>query len=236
MAKAVSERQGETRREHHARSEAAVHMIMGFLPRDVIEAILAGRCVMFHEMMTDSVRDTLRGEVDSTRRAARGNIVAMDKAFGANLTRLERYRARPAEGSRDVPEARPVETVAQMSPEDRTPRQEAATPLQAVAVPAAPVETPDVAVETLTELASAEAGPLARADASGEALPSGIDVGWINAEAMAAMAAGDAAGFARAMGVAEPSEAFLAAAAAPGSPFDLQAKGPWPVAPGTTDV
>src|SRR3984957_19072390 len=145
MAKAVSERQGETRREHHARSEAAVHMIMGFLPRDVIEAILAGRCVMFHEMMTDSVRDTLRGEVDSTRRAARGNIVAMDKAVGANLTRLERYRARPREGSRDVPEPRPME----MSPEDRTPRPETATPPSSVEIPAVPVETPDGAAETL---------------------------------------------------------------------------------------
>src|ERR1700722_4540281 len=128
MARAVSERPGETRREHHARSQAAVHMIMGFLPRDVIEAILAGRCVMFHEMMTDSVRDTMRGEVDSTRRATRGTIAAMDKAFGANLTRLEHYRSRPAEGSRDMPEERPVETAAQMEPEDRTPRAERATP------------------------------------------------------------------------------------------------------------
>ena len=241
MARAVSERPGETRREHHARSQAAVHMIMGFLPRDVIEAILAGRCVMFHEMMTDSVRDTMRGEVDSTRRATRGTIAAMDKAFGANLTRLERYRARPAEGSRDMPEVRPVEMAAQMEPEDRTPRPETATQpsaagTQVVAVPAPPVETPDIAAEILSELASAEAGPLAYAAASGEATPGAIDVGWLNAEAMAAMAAGDAAGFARAMGVAEPSEAFLAAAAAPGSPFDLQAKGPWPVAPGTTDV
>src|ERR1700722_11312813 len=135
MAKAVSERQGETRQQHHARSQAAVHMIMGFLPRDVIEAILAGRCVMFHEMMVDSVGDTMRGEVDTTRRAARGNIVAMDRAFGANLTRLERYRARPAEGSRDMPE----ETAAQMSPA-------AGSPLQDFEVLAPPVETPDVAV------------------------------------------------------------------------------------------
>ena|ERR1700722_11439039 len=234
MAKAVSERPGETRREHHARSEAAAHMIMGFLPRDVIEAILAGRCVMFHEMMTDSVRETLRGEVDTGQRAARGSIVAMDKAFGANLTRLERYRSRPAEGSRDMPE----ETAAQMSPEAATPPSAAET--QAVEVPAAPVETPDIIAEILTELASAEAGPLSQADAAPGAIPGeipgAIDTGWLNAEAMAAMAAGDAAGFARAMGVAEPSEAFLAAAAAPGSPFDLQAKGPWPEVPGTPDV
>jgi hypothetical protein len=229
MARAVCERPGETRREHHARSEAAAHMIMGFFPRDVIEAILAGRCVMFHEMMTDSVRDTMRGEVDSTRRATRGTIVAMDKAFGANLTRLEHYRARPAEGNRDMPE----ETAAPMSPEAASSFSAAET--RTVGVPA-PAETPAFAAEIRTELPSAEAGPLTQADAVHGAIPGAIDAGWLNAEAMAAMAAGDAAGFARAMGVAEPSEAFLAAAAAPGSPFDLQAKGPWPVAPGTTDV
>src|SRR3984957_16738898 len=200
MARAVSERPGETRREHHARSQAAVHMIMGFLPRDVIEAILAGRCVMFHEMMTDSVRDTMRGEVDSTRRATRGTIAAMDKAFGANLTRLEHYRSRPAEGSRDMPEERPVETAAQMEPEDRTPRPETATPPSAaetlaVEVPAPPVETLDFAAKTQTEPESAEADPLAQADAARRAIPGAlpgeIDGRWLNAEAMAAMEAGD---------------------------------------------
>ena len=42
----------------------------------------------------------------------------------------------------------------------------------------------------------------------------------VNKPAMDALDAGDAAGFARAMGVAAPSEGFLAAAARPGSPFD----------------
>jgi len=102
MAKAVSERPDETRQQHYARTQAAIHMIMSFLPRDVIEAMLAGRCVMLHEMIIDSVRDTLRGEVDTMRRATRSGIVAMDKAFGANLLRLEQYRARNAESAADA--------------------------------------------------------------------------------------------------------------------------------------
>jgi hypothetical protein len=40
--------------------------------------------------------------------------------------------------------------------------------------------------------------------------------------------AGDAAGFARALGIEQPSPAFLAAANAAGSPFDPNASGPWP--------
>ena len=38
MAKAISQRSGETGDQHFARSRAAAHMILGFLPRDVIEA------------------------------------------------------------------------------------------------------------------------------------------------------------------------------------------------------
>src|SRR5450755_1789227 len=81
MAKAVSERNGETKQQQFARSSAAVYTIMGLLPRDAIEAMLAGHCVMFHELITDSVHDTLRGELDTHRRATRSTIVAMDKAF-----------------------------------------------------------------------------------------------------------------------------------------------------------
>jgi hypothetical protein len=51
MAKAVSERSGENEVQQFARCQAAAHMIMGFLPRDVIEVMLAGHCVMLHEVM-----------------------------------------------------------------------------------------------------------------------------------------------------------------------------------------
>ena len=61
---------GETKDQQAARAVAATHMILGFFPRDVIEAMLAGRCVMFHELIVDSLRDTLRGEVDTSLRPA----------------------------------------------------------------------------------------------------------------------------------------------------------------------
>ena len=113
IAKAVCEREGETEQQQYARSEAAAHMIMGFLPRDLIEAILAGRCVMFHELAVDSAHDALRGEPEATRRAARRGVIAMDKAFANNLRQLERYQLRPATDRRDGPEARPEERKAE---------------------------------------------------------------------------------------------------------------------------
>jgi hypothetical protein len=50
-----------------------------------------------------------------------------------------------------------------------------------------------------------------------------------NPEAMTALAAGDPVRFARALGIDQPGEAFLAAAKSPNSPFDPQSNGPWPV-------
>src|SRR5258708_66718 len=95
-AKAVSERSGESQSQQIARSQATVYAIMTFRPRDAIEAMLAGHCVMFHEMIVDSVRTTLRDEAPASRHATRSSIATMDKAFGNNLAWLERYRAGPA--------------------------------------------------------------------------------------------------------------------------------------------
>jgi hypothetical protein len=105
MAKALAERTGETPDQHFIRSKAAAHMILGFLPRDVTEVMLAGHCVMLHEFMLANAVSTLRGDADPKGRGPRSNIVGLNKAFNDNLDRLERYRRRPAEGTRDGPEA-----------------------------------------------------------------------------------------------------------------------------------
>ena len=160
MAKAVSERNGETKQQQSARAQAVVRMIMGFLPRDVIEAMLAGHCVMFHEVMTDSVRDTLRGELDTMRRATRATIVAMNKAFGNNLARLERYQNRPSEGQRDtLDEARGEAATAAPPAQPTGPEVAARTDAagtDAAPVVDAPVEAAPVAV---VEAASGAAAP-----------------------------------------------------------------------------
>jgi len=200
IAKAVCERNGETRLQQIDRSQAAVHTIMGFLPRDVIEAMLAGHCVMFHEMMVASVLDTLRGELDTMRRATRSSIVAMDKAFANNLSRLEHYQLRPSEGSRDEADARP-DTAVEVPDSRPAPVPDAELPSE---TPLGTVETDDAGVTSLVFTPSAETIALCRA----------------NPDAMAALEAGDPERFARAMGVDLPSEAYLDAAAASGSPFD----------------
>jgi hypothetical protein len=234
IAKAVCERSGETAQQQFARSQAAVHMIMGFLPRDVVEALLAGHCVMLHETMLASVHDTLHGEADKMRHGTRSTLVAMNKEFNSNLDHLARYQARPAAGRRDTPGAGPVAVLtastgatlspaasAQTRPEAPTPptgtRATPAQPTQAGTVVSAAQEELDWLVEHDPE-AKMEYHPSAAMLAECQANP----------EAVAALAAGDPARFAKALGIAIPDEAFLEAANTPGSPFDPGATGPWP--------
>lgn len=217
MAKAMCERNGETKQQEFSRSQAAAHTIMGFLPRDAIEAMLAGHCVMFHEMMVDSVRDTLRGEMDTMRRATRSSIVAMDKRFGNNLARLERFQKRPSEGRRDAPVADEVSIKAQG--EESVERAEVKPTASA---PTRPVQTPEAAVEPQREVLPPR---VAETSAIFTPSPDAIAACRANPEAMAALDAGDSARFARALGIDVPNEAYLAAASIQGSPFDRRLSG-----------
>lgn len=147
MAKAVSERPGKSKQQQFVRSQVAVHMIMSLLPRDVIEAMLAGHCVMYHELMNDSVLTTLRGEPDATRRATRGNIVALNKVFHGNLDRLERYRLRPDEGRRDAAEPQTASTGQHRTDPGGQPSPAAAEP-RAAAIREAPARVAERRIET----------------------------------------------------------------------------------------
>ncbi len=219
IAKAVCERNGETRDQQSARSQAAVHTIMGFLPRDVIEAMLAGHCLMFHELMLDSVRDTLRGEIDTMRRATRTNIVAMDKAFGNNLARLECYQNRPSEGRRDMPDEQGAQTAIEARIAEQPPRataRPAAAASENSAVPSRLPPTEAIKIPPQNAVGPS-APPLAGAAVGRTPSPEAIADCRANPAAMAALEAGDPEGFAHAMGIGQPGEAFLTAAT--GSPF-----------------
>jgi hypothetical protein len=219
-ARAICERPGENQQQRLMRTQAATHMILGLRPRDVTEAMLGCLAVMFHALLTDSVHDTLQGQIDDIRRATRVNIVSLNKAFHMNLGRLEHYQARPSQGTRDGSEdAAMVETEA----EDRAKPSTAeavvhgavAHGARAPAATAMPVRmappigpTPSEVEETLaTFVPSAAQIAACRA----------------NPEAMAALETGDAERFARALGIDQPSEAYLEAAA--GLPVDGKGRG-----------
>src|ERR1051325_4342594 len=102
MSKALCERSNESKEQRFVRVQAVTQMILGLLPRDVIEAMLAGHTVMFHDLMTNSIHDTLQGQIDTMRRATRVNIVALNRAFHMNLEKLAHYQLRPSQGTHEA--------------------------------------------------------------------------------------------------------------------------------------
>ncbi len=232
IAKAVSERKAETPELKYARCQAAVHLVMGFQPRDAVEVMLAGHCVMLHEVMTDDVHTSLCTE---TRRP----VVALNKAFNDTLDRLERYRQRPAEATRIAAELPPVAAVPPApgepaarpvaAPMNRAARRQADRAQKHAAATAsrtAPRQASPVPADATRSVARQTAD---QSEAAGSAQKLGEAVAkcQANPEAMTALVAGDPARFARALGIDTPGEAFLAAAKTSGSPFDPQSNGPW---------
>ena len=116
MAQAVSEHRGGSQQQRLAHAQNAARSVLAFQPADAVEAMIAGHCVMFHEMIVDTVQTIPRGESDATRRATRNSIVAMDKAFGNNLVRPAATSRRRSPKPRRVKHPRPTP-----SPKPRSP-------------------------------------------------------------------------------------------------------------------
>ena len=149
IADALGDRPGESVTQKAVRLQAATATIMEFRPNDAVEAMFAAHCVLFHELIVDNVQGTLLGEEPATRRDARSGIVAMDRAFGANLTRLWRYRALQAKGQA---ETLPAGSLGETEIADRVRRHQQRTPTPAVTripgdplseIAAAPPQGPD---------------------------------------------------------------------------------------------
>jgi hypothetical protein len=162
MANAISDRPGESNEQHFIRAQVATHLILGLAPRDPIEVMLAGHAVMFHALITDSVSNTLRGEIDTMRRASRASIVAMDRGFHLNLDKLKQYQCRPfeaanqAEQNSQPSDARtaPAETMAAPTGNVRHDRMPGAAPSHtAPANKPSPAETPTSMRPSETQLA-----------------------------------------------------------------------------------
>ena len=193
IAGAISERPGETAERRSFRAQIATQMIVALLPRDVLQAMLAGHAVMFHAVLTDSVHQTLRGEVDTMRRATRSNIVALNKCFHMNADRLERCQAaRPAEAQRteEAPAAMAETLVAPDTIHE----------IGATGSPTDVMPDPSCPPPGETPAAVLSAPSLAENPVLFHPTDEQIDACLANPEAMAALRANDSEAFARAIG------------------------------------
>ena len=132
VIEAVAERPGDSEAKRYSRHQTTVYSMMSFMPRDPLETMLAGHCVIFDNLLRDGARDTLRGQPDLIKLRARPQLLASGKMFLADLDKFEHLRTRQHDKLSVQPPAREEAADPIPAPEPEAPRTEAAP------VPAAP--------------------------------------------------------------------------------------------------
>ena len=95
VAGAVADRPGQTEAQRFARHQTAIFSVMALLPRDAMEAMLAGQCVMIDHLLRDAVSDLLRSETAAGKLRIRTQVTALGRQFLKHLEQFCRMRARP---------------------------------------------------------------------------------------------------------------------------------------------
>ena len=93
----VADRPGDAPAKRFARQQATALTMMSFLPRDPVETMLAGQCVIFDNLLRDSARDALRGQPIEMKLRTRNQSYASGKMFLALFARFEQLQTRPAD-------------------------------------------------------------------------------------------------------------------------------------------
>lgn len=93
-----------------ARRAAAVQTVvcsvMAFNPRDPVEAMMAGQCIVYDHMLRDGAAELLRGHSEEIMLKARPGVLACGKAFlttAAMLLRMQRRAEKELAFGRPVP-------------------------------------------------------------------------------------------------------------------------------------
>jgi hypothetical protein len=94
VIEAVADRPGDLPARRLARQQTTASTMISFRPRDPVETMLAGQCVIFDHLLRDGAQDTLRGQQQEIKLRARPQILATGKMFLAHLDRLEQMQSR----------------------------------------------------------------------------------------------------------------------------------------------
>ena len=125
----VADKPGLSPERKSAAQQTVICSVMAFNPRDPVEAMLAGQCVIYDHMVRDSAKDTLCAPAEQLRLRARPGVLAAGKMFLGTLGMLVKMNRRPE---------------AQLAFARPEPAQEEA-PKQPTAAPVAAAEAPEAA-------------------------------------------------------------------------------------------
>jgi hypothetical protein len=90
----VADREGDSQPRQSARQHATAWSIASLQPRDPVETMLAGHCVIFDHLLRDAARDAFGTPTAEIRLRVRSQVLAIGKLFLAQLERLEQRQAR----------------------------------------------------------------------------------------------------------------------------------------------
>jgi hypothetical protein len=107
LADAVADRPGESQAQRFARHQTAIFSTMAFHPRDAMETMLAGQCVMFDHLLRDATHDLLCSETAPGKLRVRSQIAALAKIFLKHLEQWCQLRARPEQQTATSPPSEP---------------------------------------------------------------------------------------------------------------------------------
>jgi hypothetical protein len=98
-AAALAGRPGSTQQQRDARARDAAEIMREFAPRNVIEAMLAAHCVLFHQLIDDALETVAnQNQVLPSNAGVPAGVIALNNAFHRNLACFQRARKiRPEE-------------------------------------------------------------------------------------------------------------------------------------------
>lgn len=106
----VADKPGLSPERKAAARQTVICTLMAFQPRDPVETMIAGQCIVYDHLLRDGARDVLRGQSDEVKIKSRIGILSTGKVFLQTLTMLTRMQGRP---EADLAFARQLETPAE---------------------------------------------------------------------------------------------------------------------------
>lgn len=134
----VADLPGLSPEQHGARSQATFRAVMAFQPRDAVEVMLAGQCVIYDHLLHDDVRDARRGGAEDRKLHGLQGTLAIGRVFLATFHTLQRRQKRREDAAATSPGMSRTEARAAASRPAQAIKPLAASPPPAQAVSAKP--------------------------------------------------------------------------------------------------
>jgi hypothetical protein len=93
---ALTARGDLTAEQKQTRARGLWAVVANCEPRDAIQTMLVGQCLMFNEMIADAGRDVLVGMMDTLKSRAQSNLNGLSRALQQSIAMLVRLRDKSA--------------------------------------------------------------------------------------------------------------------------------------------